>query len=106
VAFGNATPGNVCPKANVITPVIVPPAFGSAALAVAWAATAALYAVLTAVDVAANVLLVKLIASESWTIPAEVTEATLLARPADVIAFVLFVPAITSLLVASVTPPA
>jgi hypothetical protein len=35
VAFGNATPGNVCPLANVMIPVITPPALGSAAFAVA-----------------------------------------------------------------------
>jgi hypothetical protein len=35
VATGKATPGNVCPAAKVMTPVITPPAFGSAAFAVA-----------------------------------------------------------------------
>jgi hypothetical protein len=35
VAFGNATPGNACPAANVMIPVITPPDFGSAAFAVA-----------------------------------------------------------------------
>jgi hypothetical protein len=35
VATGKATPGNVCPGANVITPVITPPVLASAAFAVA-----------------------------------------------------------------------
>ena len=56
VATGNATPGNVCPGANVIVPVITPPAFGNAAFAVFCAATAAAFAVNAAVCVAAFVL--------------------------------------------------
>jgi hypothetical protein len=56
VAFGSATPGKVCPAANVMIPAITPPDFGSAAFAVACAAVPARNAVLAAVCVAAFVL--------------------------------------------------
>ena len=65
VATGKATPGKVCAGAKVMTPVIVPPAFGSAAVAVTCAAAAASLATLTAVGVAASVLLVRFALSES-----------------------------------------
>jgi hypothetical protein len=89
----------------VIIPVITPPAFGSAAFAVACAAVPARNAVLAAVCVAAFVLSGEARESDSWTIPGADRVATFAVSPAGVIAFVLFVPEITSEGVASCEPP-
>ena len=60
---------------------------------------------MTAVGVAARVLLVNEALSESWTMPGCRRLAVLLAKPAGVTALVVLAPAITSALVAKATPP-
>ena len=74
-------------------PVIVPPAFGKAALATVPAALARSAAVFTELGVAAVVRLVLEVESVSWTIPGAVVVAVVWA-PAKTIAPVIVPPAL------------